>query len=150
MLGGEDGVWTREQVEVIVAQVALSLPVFDRPVKLLIVSAIGPEAAARVAIARARAVGCEVDVLAVPSALEVPVCIAMAERLAEYDGYVALAEDTDVSEEAWRSISHLGLQGMCIGNGIGLEPGQAAFAALHLVAISRKWAAKTKGIGFRA
>jgi 6,7-dimethyl-8-ribityllumazine synthase len=133
-----------------VAQVALGLPVFDRPVKLLIVSAVGPEAAARVAIARSRAVGCEVDVLPVPGALEVPAVIAMAERMSEYDGYVALAEDSDVSQEAWRSISLLGLQGVCIGNGIGLEPGQAAFAALHLIAISRKWAAKTKGIGFRA
>ncbi|MEI6099113.1 MAG: 6,7-dimethyl-8-ribityllumazine synthase [Alphaproteobacteria bacterium] len=131
-------------------EAALGLPVFDRPVKLLIVSAVGEKAAARVAIARSRAVGCESDVVAVPSALEVPVVIAMAERLAEYDGYVALAEDSDVSSEAWRSISLLGLQGLCIGNGIGLEPGQAAFAALHLIAISRKWAAKTKGIGFRA
>ena len=144
------GAKTREQAEVTMALASLDFPVFDRPVKLLIVSAVGPEAAARVAIARSRAVGCEVDVVAVPGALEVPVVIAMAERLAEYDGYVALAEINDVSSEAWRSISILGLQGLCIGNGIGLEPGQAAFAALHLVAISRKWAAKTKGIGLRA
>ncbi len=132
------------------AEAALGLPVFDNPVKLLIVSAVGQEAAARVAIARARAVGCEVEVISVPGTLEVPVVIAMAERLSEYDGYIALAEPSEVSAEAWRSLSLLGLQGLCIGNGIGLEPGQAAFAALHLVAISRKWAAKTKGIGFRA
>jgi 6,7-dimethyl-8-ribityllumazine synthase len=28
--------------------------------------------------------------------------------------------------------------------------GGAALAALHLIAISRKWAGQTKGIGFRA
>ena len=132
------------------AEAALGLPVFDKPVKLLIVSAVGNEAVARVAIARSRAVNCEVEVISVPGALEVPVVIAMAERMGEYDGYIALAEPSEVSAEAWRSLSLLGLQGLCIGNGIGLEPGQAAFAALHLVAISRKWAAKTKGIGFRA
>ena len=129
---------------------ALGLPVFDKPVKLLIVSAVGDEAAARIAIARSRAVGCEVEVISVPGPLEVPVVIAMAERMAEYDGYIALAEPSEASAEVWRSLSLLGLQGLCIGNGIGLEPGEAAFAALHLVAISRKWAAKTKGIGFRA
>ena len=137
------------QLGVAMAEAALGLPVFDRPVKLLIVSAEGVEAAARVAIARSRAVGCEVEVVTVPGPMEVPVVIAMAERMAEYDGYVALAEDSDLTAEVWRSISLFGLQGLCIGNGIGLEPGQAAFAALHLVAISRKWAAKTKGIGFR-
>jgi 6,7-dimethyl-8-ribityllumazine synthase len=106
-------------------EAVLALPVFDRPVKLLIVSAVGEGAAGRVAI-------------------------AMAERMAEYDGYVALSDTSDLSQEAWRSIGLLGLQGVCIGNGIGLEAGQAAFAALHLVAISRKWAGQTKGIGFRA
>ena len=131
-------------------EAALGMPVFDRPVKLLIVSAVGEAAAAQIAIARERAVGCEIEVMAVPGPLEVPVVIAMAERMAEYDGYIALAEHSDLTAEVRRSISLLGLQGLCIGNGIGLDAGQAAFAALHLVAISRKWAAKTKGIGFRA
>ena len=61
----------------------------------------------------------------------------------------------------------LGLGGSCIGNGIltvenrdqavvRADPagqdkgGGAALAALHLIAISRKWAGQTKGIGFRA
>ena len=60
----------------------------------------------------------------------------------------------------------LGLQGYCIGNGIltvenrpqaevRADPayqdkcGGAAAAALHLVALSRKWAGRTKGIGFK-
>ena len=132
------------------AEAALELPVFDKPVKLLIVTAVGEESAARVAIARSRAVGCEVEVVSVPGPLEVPAVIAIAQRLSDFDGYIALAEAGEVATEARRSVSQLGLQGLCIGNGMGSEPGQAAFAALHLVAISRKWAAKTKGIGFRA
>ncbi|MDO8313348.1 MAG: 6,7-dimethyl-8-ribityllumazine synthase, partial [Sideroxyarcus sp.] len=61
----------------------------------------------------------------------------------------------------------LGLEGACIGNGIltvenrkqaevRADPadqnkgGGAAAAALHLIALSRKWAEARKGIGFRA
>ena len=60
----------------------------------------------------------------------------------------------------------LGLQGLCIGNGILTvenraqaevradasgqnKGGGAATAALHLVALARKWARDTKGIGFK-
>jgi 6,7-dimethyl-8-ribityllumazine synthase len=140
-------------------QTSLSLPEFDRPVKLLIVAAIYDRAAADTLIADAKDVAAlaEVEVLEVPGALEVPVAIAMAERMAEYDGYIALACVTGtgaemVVQESWRSISLLGLQGACVGNGISVTPqdgGHAAFAALHLVAISRRWTAQTKGIGFR-
>jgi 6,7-dimethyl-8-ribityllumazine synthase len=37
-----------------------------------------------------RLAGAEVDLVEVPGALEMPTAIGMAERLAEYDGYVAL------------------------------------------------------------
>jgi 6,7-dimethyl-8-ribityllumazine synthase len=120
-------------------------------------------------------VGAEVELVEVPGALEVPSAIAMAERLAEFDGYVALGcvirgETTHydtVCNDSSRAISLLGLQGACIGNGIltvenraqaevRADPagqnkgGGAAAAALHLVALSRKWAGASKGIGFRA
>lgn len=157
----------------------LALPVFDKPVKLLIVVApwykdIADQLVAG-ATATALACGATVEVLEVPGALEVPVAIAMAQRLAEFDGYVALGcvirgETTHydtVCNDSSRAISLLGLQGACIGNGIltvenrdqamvraevaGQDKGgAAAAAALHLVAISRKWAGTTKGIGFRA
>jgi 6,7-dimethyl-8-ribityllumazine synthase len=59
------------------------------------------------------------------------------------------------------------LQGLCIGNGIltvenrkqaevRADPadqnkgGGAAAAALHLIALTRKWGAQTKGVGFKA
>ncbi|MEO8244678.1 MAG: 6,7-dimethyl-8-ribityllumazine synthase [bacterium] len=135
----------------------LPVPTFDRPVKLLIVAAIYDRAAADVLIAAARKVHPDADLLEVPGALEVSAAIAMAERMAEFDGYIALGEVPAhggmMVAEAWRSLSLLGLQGACIGNGIGTgtqDGAAAAQAALHLVAISRKWAAQTKGIGFRA
>jgi len=157
----------------------LPLPSFDKPVKLLVVVAPYYKDIADNLVAGARAVGtacgAEVEVIEVPGALEVPSAIAMAERLAEYDGYVALGcvirgETTHydtVCNDSSRAISLLGLQGACIGNGIltvenraqaevRADPGGqnkgggAAAAALHLVALSRKWAGKSKGIGFRA
>lgn len=157
----------------------LPLPSFDKPVKLLIVVAPYYKDIADNLVAGARAVGAAcgatVDLIEVPGALEVPTAIAMAERLAEYDGYVALGcvirgETTHydtVCNDSSRAISLLGLQGACIGNGIltvenraqaevRADPagqnkgGGAAAAALHLVALSRTWAGKSKGIGFRA
>jgi 6,7-dimethyl-8-ribityllumazine synthase len=157
----------------------LPLPSFDKPVKLLIVVAPYYKDIADNLVAGARAFGAacgaEVELIEVPGALEVPTAIAMAERLAEYDGYVALGcvirgETTHydtVCNDSSRAISLLGLQGACIGNGIltvenraqaevRADPagqnkgGGAAAAALHLVALSRKWAGKSKGIGFRA
>jgi 6,7-dimethyl-8-ribityllumazine synthase len=156
----------------------LPLPTFDKPVKLLIVVAPYYKDIADNLVAGARAVGAacgaEVDLVEVPGALEVPTAIALAERMAEYDGYVALGcvirgETTHydtVCNDSSRAISLLGLQGACIGNGIltvenraqaevRADPagqnkgGGAAAAALHLIALSRKWAGMTKGIGFR-
>ena len=156
----------------------LPLPVFDRPVKLLIVVAPYYKDIADQLIAGARGVaaacGAEADLVEVPGALEVPTAIAMAERLAQYDGYVALGcvirgETTHydtVCNDSSRALSLLGLQGAAIGNGILTvenraqaevraealgqnKGGGAAAAALHLIALSRKWAGDTKGIGFR-
>lgn len=157
----------------------LPLPVFDKPVRLLVVVAPYYKDIADNLVAGARAVaaqcGADVEVVEVPGALEVPTAIAMAERLAKYDGYVALGcvirgETTHydtVCNDSSRAISLLGLQGACIGNGIltvenraqaevRADPagqnkgGGAAAAALHLIALSRNWAGQTKGIGFRA
>ena len=156
----------------------LPLPGFDKPVKLLIVVAPYYKDIADNLVAGARAVaaacGAEVELVEVPGALEVPTAIAMAERLAKFDGYVALGciirgETTHydtVCNDSSRGLMLLGLQGACIGNGIltvenrdqavvRADPagqnkgGGAAATALHLVALSRKWARQTKGMGFR-
>ncbi|MFZ1469254.1 MAG: 6,7-dimethyl-8-ribityllumazine synthase [Paracoccaceae bacterium] len=157
----------------------LPLPTFDAPVRLLIVVAPYYRDIADNLVAGARAIaaqaGATVDLVQVPGALEVPTAIAIAERLAEYDGYVALGciirgETTHydtVCNDSSRALSLMGLQGTCIGNGIltvenrpqaevRADPagqnkgGGAAAAALHLIALARGWAAATKGIGFRA
>ena len=157
----------------------LPLPTFDKPVKLLIVVAPYYRDIADQLIVGAKGIaagcGAEVEVIEVPGALEVPTAIAMAERQAKFDGYVALGciirgETTHydtVCNDSSRALSLLGLQGACIGNGILTvenraqaevradaagqnKGGGAAAAALHLVALSRRWAGQTKGIGFRA
>ena len=153
-------------------------PVFDRPVKLLIVVAPYYKDIADWLVegAQTAAAGCGAtcDLIEVPGALEIPSAIALAERMANYDGYVALGciirgETTHydtVCNDSSRGLTLLGLQGACIGNGILTvenhrqaevrarpddqnKGGGAALAALHLVALSRKWAGQTKGIGFR-
>jgi 6,7-dimethyl-8-ribityllumazine synthase len=116
-----------------------------------------------------------VDLVEVPGALEVPTAIGLAERMAKYDGYVALGcvirgETTHyetVCNDSSRAIALLGLQGACIGNGILTvenreqalaraevagqnKGGGAAAAALHLIALSRSWAMGDRGgMGFR-
>lgn len=157
----------------------LQLPAFDKPVKLLIVVAPYYKEIADNMVAGARAMaakaGAEADLVEVPGALEIPSAIALAERLAKYDGYVALGcvvrgETTHydtVCNDSSRGLTLLGLQGACVGNGIltvenigqaevRADPsgqdkgGGAAAAALHLIALARGWAGASKGIGFRA
>ena len=156
----------------------LPLPEFKTPVKLLIVVAPYYKDITDQLVAGAQAVaaacGATAEVIEVPGALEVPTAIALAERMAQFDGYVALGcvirgETTHydtVCNDSSRAITMLGLQGAAIGNGIltvenrpqaevRADPagqnkgGGAAAAALHLIALSRKWASDTKGIGFR-
>lgn len=156
----------------------LPLPVFDKPVKVLIVVAPYYKDIADDLIAGARATldaaGASHDLIEVPGALEVPPAIALAERQSNYNGYVALGciirgETTHydtVCNDSSHGLMLLGLQGACLGNGIltvenrqqavvRADPagqnkgGGAAAAALHLIALSRKWATQTKGIGFK-
>lgn len=153
------------------------LPEFDEPVKLLIVVApyyrdIADDLIAG-AVAAAEEAGATHDLVEVPGALEVPTAIGIAERMSNFDGYVALGcvirgETTHyetVCNDSSRALQLLGLQGLCIGNGIltvenheqatvRADPdgqnkgGGAAQAALHLIALSRRWGRKEKGVGF--
>ena len=72
----------------------LPLPEFPKPVKLLIVVAPYYKDITDQMVDGARGVaaacGAEVDLVEVPGALEVPTAIGLAERMAKYDGYVAL------------------------------------------------------------
>lgn len=153
-------------------------PEFDRPVKILIVVAPYYKDIADNQIAGAKAeieaAGGEWEMVEVPGALEVPTAVGIAERMAKFDGYVALGcvirgETTHydtVCNDSSRALQLLGLQGLCIGNGIltvenrkqaevRADPadqnkgGGAAAAALHLIALSRKWGGQRKGVGFK-
>jgi 6,7-dimethyl-8-ribityllumazine synthase len=155
----------------------LPRPEFDRPVKILIVVAPYYRQIADWLIAGATAeiaaAGATFELVEVPGALEIPTAIGIAGRMAEFDGYVALGcvirgETTHyetVCNDSSRAISMLGLQGLCIGNGIltvetmaqaevRANPAEqnkgagAAAAALHLVALSRRWSRTGKGMGF--
>jgi len=115
------------------------------------------------------------DIIEVPGALEIATAIGITERLEKFDAYVALGcvirgETTHyetVCNDSSRGLTLLGLQGLCIGNGIltvenfgqaeeRADPekqnkgGGAAAAALHLLSLSHKWASNKKGIGFKA
>lgn len=156
----------------------LELPAFDAPVRLLIVVAPYYKDIADNLVAGARqtieAVGGSWDLVNVPGALEVPSAIAIAERRSNFDGYVALGcvirgETTHydtVCNDSSRAIQLLGLNGACIGNGIltvetyeqaavRADPddqnkgGGAAAAALHLIALDRKWGKPSRDFGFQ-
>jgi len=156
----------------------LPRPSFDKPVKVLIVVApyyrdIADKllAGAKAEIAAAGATG---EVIEVPGALEVPAAIAMADRQSNFDGFVALGcvirgETTHyetVCNDSSRGLMLLGLQGLAVGNGIltvetraqaevRADPGEqdkgggAAAAALHLIALRRKWGRDRAPVGFR-
>ena len=155
----------------------MPLPEFDTPVKILIVASPYYKDISDNQIAGAKAeiekAGASWDLVEVPGALEIPTAIGIAERMSNFDGYVALGcvirgETTHydtVCNDSSRAIQLLGLQGLCIGNGIltvenraqaevRADPaemnkgGGAAAAALHLIALARKWGQTDKGVGF--
>ncbi len=156
----------------------LERPSFDKPVKLLIVVAPYYKDIADNLVAGAKAeieaAGGTWELVEVPGALEVPTAISIADRMSNFDGYVALGcvirgETTHydtVCNDSSRAIQMMGLSGLCIGNGILTvenrrqaevradtkdqnKGGGAAAAALHLIALSRKWGRASKGVGFK-
>ena len=155
----------------------LPLPALDRPAKLLLVVAPYyrdiADALIAGAQATAQAAGATTEIIEVPGALEIPTAVALAHRHAHFDGHVALGcvirgETTHyetVCNDSSRGLMLLGLQGVLIGNGIltvetraqaevRADPegqdkgGGAAAAALHLIALSRRWSAPRGRVGF--
>ncbi|MFN4062362.1 MAG: 6,7-dimethyl-8-ribityllumazine synthase [Paracoccus hibiscisoli] len=146
----------------------LALPRLDGPVRLLAV--VAPyykditDGLLQGVRATADAGGASLGVVEVPGALEIPTAVGLAHRSGQYDGFVALGcvirgETTHyetVCNDSSRALTLLGLQGVCLGNGIltvetlaqaqvRADPagqnkgGGAAAAALHLVALARRW-----------
>lgn len=155
----------------------LDRPSFDSKPKLLIVISPYYKDIADQLLTGAReeieAAGGSHETVEVPGALEIPAAIGIAERMANFDGYVALGcvirgETTHyetVCNDSSRGLTLLGLQGLCIGNGIltvethgqaekrartdmDNKGAGAASAALHLIALARKWGGPRKGVGF--
>ncbi len=116
-----------------------------------------------------RAQGVQFDVVTVPGALEIPPLIALAEQAGKYptapryDGYVALGcvirgetyHFEIVSDQSAAGIMALGVQGLCIGNGVltvededqawararmseGDKGGGAAKACMDLIALKKR------------
>ena len=155
----------------------LALPEFADPVKIAIVIAPYYTKIAEAQLAAARAVldraGVAHETIEVPGSLEIVGAITLAHRMSNFDGFVALGcvirgatshYDIVVGESA-RGLTMLGLQGVAIGNGIitveNIEQaeeradgarlntaGGAAEAALHLVALARKWGGARGDVGF--
>ncbi|MEM6941538.1 MAG: 6,7-dimethyl-8-ribityllumazine synthase [Pseudomonadota bacterium] len=156
----------------------LARPSFDKSVKILIVISPYYRTIADDLLSGAKAeleaAGATYEVVEMPGALEIPTAIGISDRASNFDGYVALGcvirgETTHyetVCNDSSRGLQMLGLGGLCIGNGIltvenhaqaavRADPagqnkgGGAAAAALHLIALARRWSEKRKGIGFR-
>lgn len=156
----------------------LPRPEFAKPVKLLIVVSPYYKDIADNLVAGAKAeieaAGGTWDLVEVPGALEIPTAIAISDRGSNFDGFVALGcvirgETTHyetVCNDSSRALQLMGLQGLCIGNGILTvenreqaevradakgqnKGGGAAAAALHLIALARKWRDTGSGIGFK-
>lgn len=109
-------------------------------------------------------VGATYDAIEVPGALEVPTAIRIAAAANRFDGFVALGcvirgattHYETVCNDSSRAITLLGLEGLCIGNGIltvenmdqaveRADPEQmnkgagAAIAALRLIELARTY-----------
>ncbi len=156
----------------------MALPEFSKPVKILIVIAPYYTRISEAQLASARttieAAGAAHETVEVPGSLEIPSAISIANRLSNYDGFVALGcvirgrtshYDVVVNQSA-QGIMLLGLQGLAIGNGIITvenmdqaeeradakrldTAGAAAQAALHLIALTRRYGQPSRDVGFK-
>ncbi len=151
------------------AEDSLPVPTFERPTRVLLVVAPFYRHVANALTVGATAVLRDAKVtwetVEVPGALEIPTTIALARRSGDWDGYVALGcivrgETTHydtVCNDSSRGLMMLGLEGVCIGNGILTvenhdqaearanpekmnKGGGAAEACLHLIALARRFA----------
>jgi len=150
------------------SEYSLPLPDFDAPVRVLLVVAPFYRDIANALIDGATGLldtaGIAHDMVEVPGALEIPTAIRIADRDSNFDGFVALGcvirgattHYETVCNDSSRALTILGLEGLCIGNGIltvetaaqaeeRADPSRmnkgagAAAAALHLISLARRW-----------
>jgi 6,7-dimethyl-8-ribityllumazine synthase len=152
----------------------LPRPRFERPTRVLVAVAPFYRDIADALLAGARAAlddaGVRHETVEVPGALELPAAVRLASGSGAFDGFVALGcvirgETTHyetVCNDSSRGLMLLGLEGLCIGNGIltvenrdqavvRADPagqdkgGGAADACLHLIALARRFAPAPAG-----
>jgi 6,7-dimethyl-8-ribityllumazine synthase len=135
---------------------------FDRPVRLLALVSLELDAKRRDIIAQQIAQVLDIpqvrcDVIEMPNTMALRAAVSLGHRLGDYDGYVVFDNHTDGA--GWdQALSLFAAQGMCIQLCHGtMAPEQFAEhldtqvnAALHLVALTRKWSAQQGSAGFRA
>lgn len=155
----------------------MGLPKFTDPAKVAIVIAPYYMKISNAQLASARGIldkaGVGHETIEVPGSLEIPAAVALAHRMSNFDGFVALGcvirgrtshYDVVVNESA-RGLMLLGLQGVAVGNGIitveNMEQaeeradanrldtaGGAAAASLHLIALARRFGQPKAKVGF--
>ncbi|MDE0111901.1 MAG: 6,7-dimethyl-8-ribityllumazine synthase [Albidovulum sp.] len=162
-----------------VGEAALPLPAFSSPPRVLVVVAPFYREIAEMLVQGAEAtldrVKADRERIEVPGALEVPAAIKIASANSDFEGFVALGcvvrgattHYETVCNDSSRGIMMLNLAGLCVGNGIltvenldqaeeRADPhrqnkgGGAAEAALHLVALYRRFDSRAASIGFSA
>ncbi len=132
------------------------LPKFEDPVRLCIVTSGDVKAATLHCKGLFDGMGIGYQTLSLPGLAALPAAVSITHRTGDFDGYLVLG--TGQGRRAVNdALLALGGAGLCLGialgprkKPLGNKSGKnAALAALHLVALSRKWGRQRKGVGFK-
>ena len=135
---------------------------FDRPLRILALVSLQLDASQRRIITDQVRQNFDIpqvscDIVELPNATALRASLPLAHRLGDYDGYVVF--DRSLTPNDWdQSLTLYAAQGLCVqlidgGQGADLIAKDCRTqinAALHLVALTRKWTAQHGGAGFRA
>ncbi|GEM_PF-843383 len=135
---------------------------FDRPLRILALVSLELDAPQRDVILDQLDQNLTVpqvgyDLVELPNTMALRSAIPMGHRLGNYDGYVVF--DRPVAPKDWdASLTLFAAQGLCVqlvdgGQGpdlVATDCRAQINAALHLVALTRKWTAQQGSAGFRA
>ncbi len=134
----------------------LKSPVFDDPVRILIVTCGPVGRAVQHTKSFCDDLGVGYQTVQMPSLKALPSAVAIAHRTGDFDGYIVLGAGQGRRVVSGALVEQ-SASGLCLGTAIcsakkplGKKSAKkAALAALHLVALSRKWGRQRKGVGFK-